>query len=458
MEISDMEPFDCVSLNAVIKLHELHAVIYTRKSTASDGKSTADQERECRNWCDANKIHIAKRFRDEGKSASRYGTKHRDAWTELKAYLQPGHILVAWEASRATRDMAEGAALINLCAELGVPMAYNGRVLDPRSGDDRFVGGLDFLLAARESDQIRERVLRGKRGAALAGTPSSAPPWGYRAAARKPGGRPRWEIDPIEGPRLREAVLRVINGESLRGVLKWLQATGYAPATVTALRDCIKNPTIAGKRVHRGRVVGDATWEGIITETEHRDALDAARRPNTFKPGPEPLYLCSGIATCGNCGGKLAHKLSQHQKHVYLCPKGHVTRFIEMVDRPVERAVLRRLRNLNPNDYKTDHPETGAQRRIRDLETDLRQWKEKALAEEVSAEIYAAVEKDRLRKIADLRPQNIREKPMLTYATWPQGTMREKRETVRALLNVSVPPIKHLRRRATEGDVDITLK
>ena len=83
----------------MIKLHELNAVIYTRKSTASDGKSTADQERECRNWCDANKIHIAKRFRDEGKSASRYGTKTRDAWTELKAYLQPGHILVAWEAS-----------------------------------------------------------------------------------------------------------------------------------------------------------------------------------------------------------------------------------------------------------------------------------------------------------------------------------------------------------------------
>jgi len=184
------------------------AVIYTRKSTVSDGKSTQDQERECQNWCDTNKIRIAKTFKDEGKSASRYGKKARDAWADLKAYLRPGHILVAWEASRATRDMAEGAALINLCAELGVPMAYNGRVLDPTSGD---------------------------------------------------------------------------------------------------------------------------------------------------------------------------------------------------------------------------------------------------------AEMYAAVEKDRQRKIADLRPQSApREKPLLTYATWPEGTVREKRETVRALLDISIPSIKHLRRRATEDDIDIT--
>jgi DNA invertase Pin-like site-specific DNA recombinase len=434
------------------------AVIYTRKSTVSDGKSTQDQERECQNWCDTNKIRIAKTFKDEGKSASRYGKKARDAWADLKAYLRPGHILVAWEASRATRDMAEGAALINLCAELGVPMAYNGRVLDPTSGDDRFVGGLDFLLAARESDQIRDRVLRGKRGAALAGTPSSAPPWGYRAAARKPGERPRWEIDPVEGPRLRESVLRIINGESLRSVLRGLGATGYAPATVTALRDCIKNPTIAGKRVYRGEVVGEATWEGIITDEEHQRVLVAAKRPVLYKPGPEPLYLCSGIATCGRCGTRVTHKKNQHLKPTYQCPNGHATRIMTMVDNRVEQAVLRRLQNLNPKDYKLDNPEVAeAERRIRDLEADLQSWKEKALAEEVSAEMYAAVEKDRQRKIADLRPQSApREKPLLTYATWPEGTVREKRETVRALLDISIPSIKHLRRRATEDDIDIT--
>ncbi len=100
-------------------------------------------------------------------------------------------------------------------------------------------------------------------------------------------------------------MLRITNGESLRSVRNWLASTGYAPVTITALRDCISNPTIAGKRVHQGKVVGDATWPGIITEKEQQRAIDAAKRPaQQPKPGPEPKYLCSGVATCGKCGVK----------------------------------------------------------------------------------------------------------------------------------------------------------
>ncbi len=143
----------------------------------------------------------------------------------------------------------------------------------------------------------------------------------------------------------------------------------------------------------------------------------------------------------------MTHKLSQHGKSQYQCPDGHVTRFTAMLDAAVERAVLRRLRHQNPADYRSDDPVISeAQRRIQKLEADLQRWKEKAIAEEVSADVYAAVEKSRRRKIAELRPRTVPcEKPLLTRATWPQGTMREKRETVRALLTISVPPIKHLR-------------
>ncbi len=67
-------------------------MIYTRKSTASDGKSTRDQERECSAWCDTNSIPVERVFCDQGISASRYSTKTRDAWADLTAYLRPGRI------------------------------------------------------------------------------------------------------------------------------------------------------------------------------------------------------------------------------------------------------------------------------------------------------------------------------------------------------------------------------
>ena len=159
---------------------DLTAVIYTRKSTASDGKSTRDQERECRQWCERNNIPVEQVFCDEGISASKYGTKHRSAWTAVKAYLRPGHILVAWESSRTARDLGEHVNLRSLCDQQNIPVAYNGRVIDFNSGDDRFTAALDAILAERESAQMSERILRGVRGAAAVGAPHGRPPWGYR--------------------------------------------------------------------------------------------------------------------------------------------------------------------------------------------------------------------------------------------------------------------------------------
>lgn len=443
---------------AIDRLEDLCAVIYTRKSTLSDGKSTDDQEHECRHWCASYGITVERVICDEGKSASRYGRKPRNGWTELKNYLRPGHILVCWEASRATRDIEEWVALRNLCAERKVPFSYSGRVLDLTSGDDRFSGGLDALLAEREAEQLRDRFMRGKRGAATAGTPPTALGWGYRPCPRELGDkRTTWEIDPVEAPRIREAVRRVIDGESLLSVQRWLKSTGHSPATHTSLRRSLTRPALAGKRIHQGKVIGDAAWPAIITEEERQKAI-AAFRWEYHNPGPEPAHLCSGIAICGVCGGKLRHHRYQRRMDVYRCAKGCGSRKAEMLDSAVEKAILRRLRNVNPDKYASDNPELiEAERRIEELEDDLKSWLDKAITEEVSAETYAQIEKDRKRKIAELRPRTVpMRRRLLTHETWATGTVREKRETVRALLAISIPQVKHLGRRATEADVDIT--
>jgi hypothetical protein len=218
--------------------------------------------------------------------------------------------------------------LRSLCDQQNIPVAYNGRVIDFTSVDDRFTAALDAISAERQTAGMSERILRGVRGAAAVGAPHGRPPWGYR---RK------------DGLRVREAVERVLVGESRRSVLRWLQSTGYAPASARALSRAILNPQMAGKRVHRGEI-GDGTSPAIITVDQHRQLVAASKAMPT-QAGPESRHLCTGIANFGKCGkcGKAVR--FRGRKALYVCPSGCDGRLVAVVDREVEKAVRRRLQH-----------------------------------------------------------------------------------------------------------------
>src|ERR1700730_17694075 len=193
----------------------MQALIYTRVSRdTQEGRSVDDQERECRTECERQGWPVRAVFCDNNISASRYGNR-RPEWERLKTELREGDVLVVWEASRAGRDLQEHVNLRNLCAEKGVPLSYGGKVVDLTLGDDRFAAGLDALIAERESEQIRLRVLRGKRAGALEGRRGGRVPWGYQKVSPAV-----WEPDPVEAPRVREAVERILAGESHNAVYR----------------------------------------------------------------------------------------------------------------------------------------------------------------------------------------------------------------------------------------------
>src|SRR5258708_6762432 len=131
----------------------MDAVIYTRVSRDAKGErvSVQSQERECRVVCEGNGWPVRSVYCDNSIGASRFSAD-RPEWQRVKAELRRGDVLVVWESSRAQRDLEEFITLRNLCAEKDVRLSYQGRVLDLSEGDDRFTGGLDALLAERESE------------------------------------------------------------------------------------------------------------------------------------------------------------------------------------------------------------------------------------------------------------------------------------------------------------------
>lgn len=367
-------------------------------------------------------------------------------------------MLVVWEASRAQRDLEEFITLRNLCAEKNVRLSYQGRLLALSEGDDRFTGGLDALLAERESEYIRKRVLRGKLDAAEAGKPPSRPPWGYRRV-----GVVEWELDPIEAPRVREAVERLLAGETQYAVLEWLKSTeGYAPTTPTTLRRALLNPALAGLRQHQGAVVGKASWPAIITKEQHEQLKSRDRRMRTVygfnsQPGPEPKYLLSGIAKCGVCGEGLRHRARQDRKPYYDCQKGHVSRLVDMLDKAVEGEIFKRLGELDPSQYEADDAnDSAAIAEIAELERQLEEWEAEAIAGRVSPGAFGRAERDLTARSESLRAKIETPSELeLDPTQWPELTMAERRHIVRSLFEVVVPKLAK-RVRALPGDVRIT--
>ena len=428
------------------------AIIYTRVSSLGRSVSVQDQEKECRAVCGRNGWPIRAVFCDDGISASRYG-KDRPAWTALKGELRPGDVLVVWEASRAHRDLEEYVTLRNLCAELKVPLSYSGRILNLAEGDDRFVAGLDALVAERESEQIRARVLRGQRGGLAKGRPHTRPPWGYRIKA--PG---EWEPDPVEAPRVKTAIERLLAGESQASVYRWLKSTGRAPATASSLQRTFASPSYAGIRVHQGQPAGKGAWEPLITEAQHLELTTLFRSRKlrdgyAYRPGQTPKHLLSLIATCGKCHQGLTFTRLGQSGEFYRCPQGHVTRSAPLMDKAVEAEILAVLADVDPNEVTPgDEDAQEAQREVEELEDKLEEWMQSAEKGEVTPAAFARVEKGIRERIEALKPRMVAARgpsPEEILAEWPLSSVTEKRDVIRAYLQVTAIPSDKGRRNGT---------
>ena len=62
-----------------------------------------EQESECRTECERRGWQVATVLCDNDRSATRFATKDRPEYERLRTTLQPGDVLVTWEASRAGR-------------------------------------------------------------------------------------------------------------------------------------------------------------------------------------------------------------------------------------------------------------------------------------------------------------------------------------------------------------------
>ncbi|MFE3443174.1 recombinase family protein [Nocardia sp. NPDC059180] len=445
------------------------AVVYARVSKDRDGRSTSvnDQVMDCRAVVAQHGWELGKVIRDEGLSASSYATKDRPGYRMLLDELRSGDALVVWEPSRATRKLSDWVELRDLCAARGVLLVAGGNVYDLTRPSDRLSTGISAVTAEHESDRTRERIQREKRYAAERGAALTGLGFGW-VRVFDPDGRSRWEVDPVAGPAIREAVASILAGRSLASVVRDWNARGVVRPSgqawnIAKARQSLLRASLAGLRTHQGIVTGPgALWPAIITTDEHR-ALTALltdpARLHHDAGGPRARHLLSGIAVCGECGEKVALRA---QGAAYACRTGHSYRAKkQQTDDHVVREVLRALSDWRADTFLFDvvedeHGESvvggvpdeslSARVELATLRKRLEDAASSYAAGELSAAMLSRVEKGLLTQISEAEKRAVPKTvhPLLAAiskdpaALWQSLSLDEKRTVVKLTVRVTI--------------------
>jgi DNA invertase Pin-like site-specific DNA recombinase len=202
---------------------------------------------------------------DAGLSGS--AADHRPEYQRMLAEIRADLVglVIASDASRLSRATEEWMSFLCLCGIHQVKLVIEGKIIDPKRGDDRFFSGIMALAAEYDNHRRRETMTNGRRAKAKLGKPVTAPPAGY---VRGPDGT--WAKD--ERPGVQESIeahfRAVLQERSLRRAVRLLREmnvqtprrTGgggiaWSRPTVNTLRRLVLHPAYVGDLVFGRRRV-----------------------------------------------------------------------------------------------------------------------------------------------------------------------------------------------------------
>lgn len=270
-------------------------------------------------------------YADPDASAEREDVPRPD-FDRLRADIADGYItqVVASDQERLTRRPDVLERLIDTFRAAGISGFLGYRdgwtsLIAGQSAGARYKG-----VGAKEYvEGVKVKVNEKLDLIATLGRPGPGNCFGYRHVKRD--GRTWLEVVDVEADVIRWAADALLSGWTLaavtdefnrRGVPCRRQAARWTASTVGQMLH--RSAAIAGKRTHRGVIVGDGDWEPILDEVTWRrlQALFEARK----RTRPARRYeLTGGLATCGECGhplvGMTQSRKGKSRWPVYGCHK-----------------------------------------------------------------------------------------------------------------------------------------
>ncbi|WP_137802890.1 recombinase family protein [Kocuria sp. 2SI] len=453
------------------------------------GRASQDRQKRMRSidgqitdmvtWCSHFDWRPDAVIRDADRSASQWRRREREGFDQAMALIESGKYggFATWEPSRAGRDMEIYVQLRKACQRAGVLYLTHSRICDFSRSDDTFMMGIEFLRAEADANTMRERQLRTVKINADKGRPHGRLPYGYRRVYdQHTGVLLRQEPDPHTGQIVRDAAREVLAGKSMYSIAMRMQDAGEPTPKepwvenprgwdTYTVRQVLQNPTIAGKRVYRGEVIGEAQWEPLISWEDfqkiQRLFADPARRVKGGG-GMAAKTLMVHIARCHYCGRPLKRATLRRKNKKpavkYQCQfRGCYKTMISQpgLDAYVEQVVLEWFQNpANLGRLTGDHD--GDWLKAADAAEQRRAALQARLDEAIDQYATGSLNLDTLTKLeAALRPQiaeaeqalippvtDERVRALVTAedvpAAWAALPLAERRKIIKAAFNVRI--------------------
>lgn len=209
--------------------------------------------------------------------------------------------LLAYHLDRVARDPRDLEDLIDVVEQTRIPVESVTGSLRLSSDADITMARIGVAIANQSSRDASRRIRRKHDELAEAGqyAGGGARRYGYE--------RDGMTIKPDEAAVIQRAAQRVIEGASVNGLAKELDEQGHRPVKAErwsskALGDILRSPRIAGLRVHRGDIVGQAAWPAIL-DRQTWDAVQVALQARRSGHTNRALsHWLNDLLWCGRCG------------------------------------------------------------------------------------------------------------------------------------------------------------
>lgn len=260
----------------------------------------------------------------EPPSTSGYKNRGRDRvkFKELIELIEKGAIdcVVVYRTDRLSRGGGPGYAPLFDAIE-GAGHHVGKFILSDYSWLTETELGFRALMDREDSANKAARMADVRAREALAGKPRPGISRGYGYE------RDCLTIIDDEAARIREATERVLDGESIYGVVQDWNRRGVptvsgSPWSTSVLQRLLRSARIAGLREHHGEVVATGQWPAIISTDEHERLLSVTAVRRNFKKSAVRTYPLVGYLICGRCGGKLRSLGRENGGRSYACRKG----------------------------------------------------------------------------------------------------------------------------------------